>query len=285
MKKTKGFTCFLLGILLSLSAFSLTDSAFAAPSGQTAYNQAGIRIFGQSVIKAGDSFRASNGQDVPSVITYIDGAGGKTNYLSVRQLSELLDMEVAWNAEENSVDIATWNGKASSLTVNVLEGTGENMTATAEDGTPIPITVGAQTNPAQPQFGVSHGAFQEIDPATVNTSAEPTGIFLQDAQITGTLGGFPTAAYNFHPAAGKHVVFKVTNNGATEQTVTVSRITTVASGRTEPFTAVSLAPGATLTRAFSISEDSSRLERTLEFKVDPLMGGSTNVAVSLMQYQ
>lgn len=282
MKKAKGLGCFLLGVLLSLPVFLLTGSAFAAPSGQVAYNQVGIRVFGESVVKTGESFRAANGQDVPSVITYTDASGGKTNYLSLRQLSELLDMEVAWNAGENSVDIATWNGTPA-VSVNVEEGAGDTMQVTGAEG--VQVRVGTQTYPAKAEYGVTHGAFQEIDPSSVNTSAEPTGVFLQDAKITGALGGFPTAAYNFHPAAGKHVVFKVTNDGAREQIVTVSRMTTVASGRTEPFTAVSLAPGETLTRAFSISEDSSRLERTLEFKIDPIMGGSTNVTVSLMQYQ
>ena len=45
----------------------------------------------------GESYKAPNGQDVPSVITYVDETGGKTNYLSIRQISELLGIEVRWD--------------------------------------------------------------------------------------------------------------------------------------------------------------------------------------------
>ena len=66
----------------------------------------------------GESYKAPNGQDVPSVITYVDETGGKTNYLSIRQISELLDASVGWNAATNSVDIAAPNaGKVAKRTM------------------------------------------------------------------------------------------------------------------------------------------------------------------------
>lgn len=78
----------------------------SAAGNQIAYNQVGIRTFGEQRVTAGEPYIAPNGQEVPSSITYTDAAGGKTNYLSVRQLCELLDAAVAWNADVNSVDIA-----------------------------------------------------------------------------------------------------------------------------------------------------------------------------------
>ena len=81
-------------------------------------------------------------------------------------------------------------------------------------------------------------------------------------------------------------MFQVKNNGSAAQTVKVDRVTTIADNRTEPFTRVTLAPGETVTRAFSISSDSSRLERTLKFGVSPSnLGTGTDVTVSLMQYK
>ena len=69
---------------------SLAGGASAA-GGQVEFNRAGISLFGEDHVRAGESYTAPNGQQVPSVITYVDNAGGKTNYLSVRQISELLN--------------------------------------------------------------------------------------------------------------------------------------------------------------------------------------------------
>ncbi len=103
---------------------------------------------------------------------------------------------------------------------------------------------------------------------------------------SGKVIGFPISVYNFHPLSGKHVVFEVKNNGASEQVVKIARQTTIAASPREAFTDVSVAPGETLRRAFSISEDSSRLERDLLFEINPaVMGTGTDVTVSLTQYK
>ena len=51
----------------------------SAAGNQIAYNQVGIRTFGEQRVTAGEPYIAPNGQEVPSSITYTDAAGGKTN--------------------------------------------------------------------------------------------------------------------------------------------------------------------------------------------------------------
>lgn len=271
MKQLKKSKSFFLGVVVTLVTGLLVNSA-AAAAGQVAFNQVGIRLFGESKVTTGEAYKASNGQEVPSVITYTDAAGGKTNYLSVRQISELLDAEVSWNSEMNSIDIATFSGPDVKPTVS-------SMQVAAGEEFPSPY-------PNEAELGVTHGAFQEIDPSAVDTSAEPSETYMKNTRITADKVGFPTLAYSFHPAAGKYIVFQVTNNGTRTQAVTVERVKTVANSRTEPFTTVTLAPGQTVTRAFSISSDSTRLERTLEFGVEPVdRPEGTDITVSLMQYR
>ncbi len=271
----------LLGVGAILTAFLLISPSFAA-GGQVSFNQVGIRLFGESKVTAGESYKASNGREVPSVITYTDETGGKTNYLSVKQVSELLDAEIAWSAGENAVDIAP---KATGSDWLNLELSGEIKLVRPPESI-IKVKEGTVETPQKAEYGVTHGAFQEIDPTTVDISGEPSGIFLQDTRITSDRIGFPAAMYEFHPAAGKYIVFQVKNNGSTAQTVKVDRVKTIADNRTEPFTRITLAPGEMLIRAFLISTDSSRLERTLKFGVSPAaLGTGTDVTVSLMQYK
>ena len=85
----KRFGTFAAGMAVMLLICSLAGGASAA-GGQVEFNRAGISLFGEDHVRAGESYTAPNGQQVPSVITYVDNAGGKTNYLSVRQISELL---------------------------------------------------------------------------------------------------------------------------------------------------------------------------------------------------
>ena len=105
MKILKKSLSFFVGALTATVLIALSGSALAATE-SILYNQAGIALFGNVKVEAGTVYKAPNGQEVPSVITYIDAAGGKTNYLSVRQISELLDAEVSWNAETGNVDLA-----------------------------------------------------------------------------------------------------------------------------------------------------------------------------------
>ena len=101
MKKYRSFTA---GVVATLMAVSTVGTALAASS-RVEYNKAGISLFGENKVLTGESYKAPNGQDVPSVITYVDETGGKTNYLSIRQISELLGIEVRWDGQKNRVNL------------------------------------------------------------------------------------------------------------------------------------------------------------------------------------
>ena len=89
MKKFRSFTA---GVVSTLMAVSTVGTALAASS-RVEYNKAGISLFGEDKVLAGETCKAPNGQGVPSVIIYVDVAEDKTNYLSIRQISELLGIE------------------------------------------------------------------------------------------------------------------------------------------------------------------------------------------------
>ena len=73
MKKYRSFTA---GVVATLMAVSTVGTALAASS-RVEYNKAGISLFGENKVLTGESYKAPNGQDVPSVITYVDETGGK----------------------------------------------------------------------------------------------------------------------------------------------------------------------------------------------------------------
>ena len=103
----KRFPSFLAGAAaaLALTALALTalaTSALAA-SGQVQFNFAGVALDGEMKITAGSDITAPNGQQVPGSILYVDEAGGKTNYLPIRTISELLGVEVGYDSASRTV--------------------------------------------------------------------------------------------------------------------------------------------------------------------------------------
>ena len=74
-------------------------------------------------ITAGQDITAANGQKVPGSILYIDEAGGKTNYLPIRAISELLGVEIGYDSATKTVLLGkppTSNSESSSSTEAVL---------------------------------------------------------------------------------------------------------------------------------------------------------------------
>ena len=96
----KKYGSFVAGMAAMLLVASLVGSVFAASS-RVEYNQAGISLFGEDKVLAGETCKAPNGQGVPSVIIYVDVAEDKTNYLSIRQISKLLGIEVRRDSQKN----------------------------------------------------------------------------------------------------------------------------------------------------------------------------------------
>lgn len=257
----KKYTPFVAGMLTMLLGISLVQGAYAV-SGRVEYNQAGISLFGDDQVLAGESYEAPNGQMVPSVITYIDETGGKTNYLSIRQISEILDIPVKWDSQNNRVNLG--NDPADYVVVGGKE----------DDGS-IP------TNPTKATIGAVQGPFTEIDPTTV--SGRSLFGIIQDNTIIQSTCGYSLES-TFYPEDGNYIVFTVTNNGSSVQTVTAGRALTL--GGFDKFASVDLGAGETLTRAFYIADGASELESKLAFGVYAKgVSSSTDITVSLKQYQ
>lgn len=257
----KKYGSFVAGMVAMLMVVSSVGSVSAASS-RVEYNKAGISLFGEDRVLTGESFKAPNGQEVPSVITYVDVTGGTTNYLSIRQISELLGIEVRWDGQKNRVNLGT--DPADYVVVGGKE----------DDGS-IPA------NATKPVLGTVHGPFTEIDPAKA-AGKSLTGV-LQDNTKVQTTCGYSLEG-TFYPEDCSYIVLTVTNNGSAVQTVTAGRALTL--GGFEKFTSVDIGAGETLTRAFSISDGAEELESTLAFGVYTKgVSGLSDITVSLKQYK
>lgn len=102
MKKTKRAASFLGGMMTVLLVFGCFTTTLAA-SGQITYNFSNVSLNGEQKIAAGTEITAANGQKVPSSILYTDAAGGKTNYLPIRAISELLGVEIGYDSASKTV--------------------------------------------------------------------------------------------------------------------------------------------------------------------------------------
>lgn len=272
---------FFSGIAAAFLFISLIGSA-AAASTDVAYNRVGITAFGKTKVTAGESFTAPNGQKVPTSITYTDAAGGKTNYLSIRQLSELLDAQISWNDKTGAVEIAP--GCTGSTTIYIPEKNQVDNPKPVPDDVTV-VTGEPDSSSATPVYGTVAGAFCEVDPKAVNLPSSPAMTVLSKTHVQSDSVGFPDTSSFFSPEIGKYVVFTVTNNGTTTQNVTVYRNITISDGGKERFTTVAIAPGQTLVRVFEIEKDAEPLGSVLTFGMYPTpITGSTNVTVSLVQY-
>ena len=276
MKRFRGSSFFAgaVSTFLALSIGVTFANASELFSGKTLYNQTGIAVFGTETIKKGEAFRAPNGQDVPSVITYVDETGGKTNYLSIRQISELLDASVGWNATTNSVDIAAPN--AGKIGEDVIVGSGK---------------AAERDNVLKPEYGKIVGGIEEIDPsaaaAIINNPDHRTRNFARNMKVQFLDSDFPGLTMNCLSYAGPYVVFAVTNNGPRTVYSEVRRFVTISSGQHEDFTSVAIPAGETLTRVFRILDNANPLQTTLEFDIDApvdLSPAENDIVISLLQY-
>lgn len=118
----KRIVSFTSGFFAAL-ALSLCLTTALAAAGQVSYNFANVSMDGTQKITAGQDITAANGQKIPGSILYTDAAGGKTNYLPIRTISELLGTEIGYDsatktvllgkqpakpaADENAIDLRT----------------------------------------------------------------------------------------------------------------------------------------------------------------------------------
>lgn len=102
MKEHKHISTFLGGFATALALAACLTTALAA-SGKVSYNFANVALDGTQKITAGQDITAANGQKVPGTILFTDAAGGKTNYLPIRAVSELLGVEVGYDSATRTV--------------------------------------------------------------------------------------------------------------------------------------------------------------------------------------
>ena len=98
----KRIPSFWAGVLTAVLVLTMTTTALAA-SGQVSFNFANIALNGETKITAGSTITAANGQQVPGSILYTDAAGGKTNYLPIRAVSDLLGVEIGYDSATKTV--------------------------------------------------------------------------------------------------------------------------------------------------------------------------------------
>ena len=110
---------FLAGAAAALALTALTATALAA-SGQVQFNFAGVALNGETKIAAGSDITAPNGQRVPGSILYVDEAGGKTNYLPIRTISELLGVKVGYDSATRTVLLGEQTAPASAAVASGL---------------------------------------------------------------------------------------------------------------------------------------------------------------------
>ena len=121
MKEHKHISTFLGGFATALALAACLTTALAA-SGKVSYNFANIALDGTQKITAGQDITAANGQKVPGSILYTDEAGGKTNYLPIRTISELLGVEIGYDSATKTVLLGKQPASASAA-----EPTDENV--------------------------------------------------------------------------------------------------------------------------------------------------------------
>lgn len=102
MKEHKRIGTFWGGFATALALSACLTTALAA-SGTVSYNFANVALDGTQKITAGQDITAANGQKVPGSILYTDEAGGKTNYLPIRAISELLGVEIGYDSASRTV--------------------------------------------------------------------------------------------------------------------------------------------------------------------------------------
>ena len=98
----KRISSFTSGFFAALALAACLTTALAA-SGKVSYNFANVALDGTQKITAGQDITAANGQKIPGSILYTDEAGGKTNYLPIRTISELLGVEIGYDSASKTV--------------------------------------------------------------------------------------------------------------------------------------------------------------------------------------
>ena len=144
-----------------------------AAAGKVSYNFVNVALDGTQKITAGQDITAANGQKVPGSILYTDEAGGKTNYLPIRAISELLGVEIGYDSTTKTVLLGKPPASGS-----------ENFSSTEDVLVGYPVVNDEETGEAVFSDGVP-----EIGGESTGIVVEPE-IIPDFRSPTGTIGNF-----------------------------------------------------------------------------------------------
>ena len=135
MKKRASF---LAGVVSTLLVLALGTTALAA-SGKVTFSFSNIALNGETKIAAGSNIIVANGQKVPGSILYVDEAGGKTNYLPIRAISELLGVGIDYDSATKTVHLNTkhWHREVEGKSVSYTCGEEDNVYDTPPTWRPV----------------------------------------------------------------------------------------------------------------------------------------------------
>lgn len=225
-------TGFLKGFLSAALVFSCISSALAA-SGTVSFSQVRLAMNGSAVFSEGESLTASNGQSIPSSITYTDAAGGGTTYLPLAYVSRLLDTPVSWDGATSTVSLGTYKGVASG---------GASLILDTDDGGSLPLT----------RVGRKAGPFTEVTP--IQSEGFP---ILERTEYRSA------ADYKFNTPVqtgnGNHISVTITNKGKDHLILMIGREYTVG----QELISTQVPAGQTVTRTFKVDQTSDGLRPLL----------------------
>lgn len=115
------------GFITALLMVAMCTTALAA-SGKVTFSFSNVALNGETKIASGSTITVANGQKVPGSILYVDEAGGKTNYLPIRAISELLGVKIDYDSATKTVHLNTkhWQREIEGKTVSYVCGEENN---------------------------------------------------------------------------------------------------------------------------------------------------------------
>ena len=299
-------------------------------SGEVAYGQAGVALFGKEQVSAGTVRTTEDGASVPTVLTYTDENGQAHYFVNAETVAEVLDVAygVVYREDLNCVDFGTtvpvdeagnpllddegnpptdengdplyWSAEEffDITTIKDTDGTerilsiGEQKSEVQVGGATITTGSGMteeelqarkerlmQTT-TQPEYGVSHGIFTEVDPAEMDKASYlgrfVDGVTLQGDEVDYTFSFLPELQY---------AALVIENTGEEDILVTVLRPYTVGEDD-QRFTKVRVPAGETLTRAFRVEAgQSADLQNKLAVEITSVGAQEVQVRLSSEQYR
>jgi hypothetical protein len=119
---------FIGGFVTAILVLAMCTTALAA-SGKVTFGFANVALNGETRITSGSTITVANGQKVPGSILYIDEAGGKTNYLPIRAISDLLGVKIDYDSATKTVHLSTkhWQREIEGKTVSYVCGEENNI--------------------------------------------------------------------------------------------------------------------------------------------------------------